>query len=81
MASLLKAFQRTSSRFVGFFASRLLTKALAALVVMQFNLPPSSKLVSPSFLHYLGFRHVLKTKKPVTFVTSFVNWLGPTSEN
>jgi hypothetical protein len=50
MASLLKAFQRTASRFVAFFVPRPFTKA--------------------------SFRHVLETKKPVTVVTSFVNWLG-----
>jgi hypothetical protein len=32
-------------------------------------------------LNQASLFRVCATKKPVTFVTSFVNWLGPTSEN
>jgi hypothetical protein len=32
-------------------------------------------------LNQASLFRICAIKKPVTFVTSFVNWLGPTSEN
>jgi hypothetical protein len=58
MASLLKAFQRTASRFVGFFASRPFTKVLAALVQIESLSAYNSKLLTQpmlQFSHYVAF--------------------------
>jgi hypothetical protein len=57
MASLLKAFQRTASRFVAFFPSRLrlLTKALAALVQIKSLSAYNSKLLTQPMLQFSHF--------------------------
>jgi hypothetical protein len=52
MASLLKAFQRIASRFVGFFASRPFTKALAALVQIKSLSAYNSKLLTHPMLQF-----------------------------
>jgi hypothetical protein len=58
MASLLKAFQRTASRFVAFFTSRPLAKVLAALVQIKSLSAYNSKLLTQpmlQFYHYVAF--------------------------
>jgi hypothetical protein len=65
MASLLKAFQRTASRFFGFFVSRLFTKALAALVQIKSLSAYNSKLLTQpmlQFSHFVAFVAALKQK-------------------
>jgi hypothetical protein len=65
MASLLKAFQQTASRFVAFFPSRLLTKALAALVQIKSLSAFNSKLLTQpmlQFSHFVAFDAALKQK-------------------
>jgi hypothetical protein len=55
MVSLLKAFQRTASRFVGFFASHPFTKALAALVQIETLSAFNSKLLTQPMLQFYHF--------------------------
>jgi hypothetical protein len=65
MASLLKVFQRIASRFVGFFASRLFTKALASLVQIESLSAYNSKLLTQpmlQFYHFVAFDTSLKQK-------------------
>jgi hypothetical protein len=65
MASLLKAFQRTALRFVAFFPSRPLTKALASLVQIKSLSAYNSKLLTQptlQFFHFVAFVAALKQK-------------------